>query len=162
MNKTKWLTLATSDDQGILSEIFKGEGYEFAIDGLRLHIAKLDAETITASSSNNIDSARRNIVIRVLEISQEFTTIEHFGVNPVYLIEALQAWQDNAPDQPVTIEYCHSKPNGGNFIRIQNATYEDSRQAIVMCMEIKPLDEKTQKQNENAKESENTNRNKKD
>lgn len=131
MNKTKWLALATSDDKESLSEIFKGEGYEFALDGFRMHVAEMDYDNINL---DDVDIEYKDIIPKAIKINQEAVTVECFGINPVYLIEALQAWTENTPDEPIVIEYCHSKESGSNFIRIQNSRYDDPKQAIIMCM----------------------------
>lgn len=133
MNKTKWLALATSEDRESLSEIFEGEGYEFALDGFRMHIAEMDYGKIDL---DDVDIEYKDIIPKVIKINQDATVVERFGINPVYLIEALQAWSDNALDQPIEIEYCYNKETGANFIRIKNASYDDPRQAIIMCMRL--------------------------
>lgn len=153
MNKTKWLALATSNDRESLSEVFIGDEYKFATDGFRIHSAGLNSE------SDKPDFMPENVFEVVKKFSIEIKTEIKFNVNPVYLTEALLAWADNAPDQPVTVEYYENDEDGTIFIRISNNSYDDERQAIIMCMllpekEAEPLPEKTQKLNENAKESE--------
>lgn len=128
MNNIEWLKLATSNDpeRSKLLKPFLSDDYEFAADGYRIHISKLD-RTPDKEETKELDIGSR------IDRFKAETAIKRLMIQPQYLIDALQGF--DGEEDWVLIDLLENKA-GIMAIRLTCCNANNKNEAIVMCMKL--------------------------